>query len=443
MKFWVLLILCALFAPSCLAQSRTREVAFVNVNVVPVTSGRVLTGQTVLVTGDRIVYVGPSAKAKVPQGALIIDGAGKYLMPGLAEMHGHIPPPDAPQDYIESVLFLYVANGITTVRGMQGAPGQLELRARAARGELLAPTLYLAGPPFSGNSINSPEQAIERVREQQRAGWDLLKVLPGLTREEYDAMAKTAREAGIRFAGHVPAEVGLLHALEMKQDTIDHVDGYIEYLKAEAGPVNEAQLSAVVRRTKESGTWIVPTMAVWETLIGATGVEKLMTYPELKYMPPRQVENWEQSHRSRLGDPQFDRKKAEAIAANRKSILKALHRGGVPILLGSDAPQQYSVPGFSIHREMSLMQESGMTPFEIITSGTKNVGDYYKDKDKFGTVEVGRRADLILIDGDPLKDISNVSKRVGVMVRGRWVPEDEIQKRLAGIADSYRKSAGR
>ncbi len=440
MKLWFIVLLFSLLAPNVTAQSQPREVAFINVNVVPVTSERILTGHTVLVRGDRIVSIGPSAKVKVPDAALRIDGTGKYLMPGLAEMHGHIPPPQSPWEYIESVLCLYVANGITTVRGMQGAPGQLDLRDKANRGELMSPTLYLAGPPFSGSSINSPEQAVERVREQSRAGWDLLKVLPGLTRNEYDAMARAAREAGIRFAGHVPAEVGLLHVLEMKQNTIDHVDGYIEYLNADNGPIDETKLADIVRRTREAGTWMVPTMAVWETLIGVASLEKLLSYPELRYMPPQQVEGWEKAHRDRLGAPQYDRKKAEMVAANRKRTLKALHDGRVRMLLGSDAPQQYSVPGFSIHREMSLMRESGMTPFEIIRSGTKNVGDYFKDKDQFGTVEIGKRADLILIEGDPLKDISNVARRAGVMVRGRWLPEVEIQKRLESIADSYRKA---
>ena len=447
MKSWVNCLLLTLIAsggtlgaPSASLQSASREVAFVNVNVVPMDSERVLKGQTVLVRGDRIVQVGPAAKVKVPDNALRVDGTGKYLMPGLAEMHGHIPPPQDPREYIESILFLYVANGVTTVRGMQGAPNQLELRDRANRGEIVSPTLYLAGPGFSGNSIDSPAQAAERVREQKQAGWDLLKVLPGLTRDEYDAMAKTAREAGIRFAGHVPAEVGLLHALEMGQETIDHVDGYIEYLKAENGPVDEAKLADVVRRTKQAGTWIVPTMALWEILIGLADLETLLSYPELKYMPPQQVESWKNAHRSRLGDPQFNRKSAEHVAANRKRILRALHGAGVRILLGSDAPQQFSVPGFSIHREMSLMLECGLTPYEIIRSWTKIVGDYFKGKDEFGTIAEGKRADLILIHGDPLKDISNIAKRSGVMVRGRWLPEEEIQQRLEKIAASYRKS---
>lgn len=358
-------------------------------------------------------------------------------MPGLAEMHGHIPPPSAPKAYTEAVLFLYAANGITTVRGMLGAPNQLELRDRANRGEIASPTLYLAGPSFNGNSVNSPEQAVSMVRQQKQEGWDLLKVHPGLTRDEYDAMARTAKEVGIRFAGHVPAEVGLIHALEMGQETIDHVDGYIEHLNGDAGPVDEAKLADIVRRTKSAGAWIVPTMALWETLIGLGDMDTLAAMPELKYVPPQQVEQWKTAHRNRLNHPSFDRKKAEWIAKNRMRILKALDEGGVRILLGTDAPQQFSVPGFSIHREMALMVKCGFTPYQIIQSGTKNVGDYFKGKANFGTIEAGKRADLILVEDDPLKDVANIAKRAGVMLRGQWLPESEIRKKLGEIATSW------
>ena len=409
-------------------------VAFVNVNVVPMDSERVLTGQTVVVRGERIAEVGPASKVKVPNGALRVDGRGKYLMPGLAEMHGHIPPPQAPKEFTEAVLFMYVANGVTTVRGMLGAPGQLDLRERANRGELLSPTLYLAGPSFNGNSVSSPEQAVEMVKQQKREGWDLLKVHPGLTRDEYDAMAKAAREVGIRFAGHVPAEVGLAHALEMGQETIDHVDGYVEHLGADGAPLDEAKLAEVVRLTKKADAWIVPTMALWETLLGVASIDKLLSYPELKYMPTQMVGGWEKAHRARQAGAQFDRRKAELTAANRKRILKALHDGGVRVIFGTDAPQQFSVPGFSVHREMASMREAGMTPYQIILTATRSAGEYHKDKARFGTVTAGSRADLILVGGDPLKDLSNVSRRAGVMVRGRWLAEDEIQKRLAGIA---------
>ena len=412
--------------------------AFVNVNVVPMDRERVIEKQTVIVRGGRIAEIGPANKIKVPDGATKIEGTGKYLMPGLAEMHGHIPPPNAPRTYTEAVLFLYAANGVTTVRGMLGAPNQLELRDRANRGEIVSPTLYLAGPSFNGNSVNSPEQAVSMVRQQKQEGWDLLKVHPGLTRDEYDAMAKTAKEVGIRFAGHIPAEVGLIHALEMGQETIDHVDGYIEYLNGDSGPLDEAKLADVVRRTKAAGAWIVPTMALWETIIGYPDLDSLAAMPELKYAPPQQVEQWKTTHRNLLNQPDFDRKKVELIAKNRMRILKALHDGGVRILFGTDAPQRFSVPGFSIHREMAHMLKCGFTPYQIIQSATKNVGDYYKGKDNFGVIEAGKRADLILVEGNPLKDVASVARRAGVMAHGRWLPESEIRRKLDEIAGSLR-----
>jgi imidazolonepropionase-like amidohydrolase len=429
----------ALGTPSASLQSGSQEVAFVNVNVIPMTSDRVLEGQTVLVRGDRIVQVGAAGKVKVPESAVKVDGAGKYLIPGWAEMHGHIPPPSAPREFTESVLFLYIANGVTTVRGMLGASGQLELREKAKRGEIWSPTLYLAGPSFNDNSVNSPQEAIDKVRQQKQEGWDLLKIHPGVKLDEYDAMAKTAKEVGIRFAGHIPADVGLAHALEMGQETVDHLDGYIEHLKADSAPVDEAKLAEIVRKTKEVGAWVVPTMALWETVIGAADVETMRAYPELKYMPPQQIETWTNSFRRTTSNPQFNKKRADQIAANRKRLLKALQDGSVRVLFGTDAPQMFSVPGFSVHREMAHMLKCGLTPYQILQSATKNVGDYFKAKDSFGTIEVGKRADLILVTGNPLKDISTIANRAGVMVRGRWLPEEEIQKRLEQIAGSYRR----
>ena len=429
--------------PVAWPQSSDWEVAFINVNVIPMDAERILQGHTVLVRGDRIIQVGPVAEVKVSAQALRVDGTGKYLMPGLAEMHAHIPSQQEPQEFTEAVLFLYVANGVTTARGMLGAPNQFELRDKAQRGEIVSPTLYLAGPSFSGRSIQSPEEAIQKVQQQKHEGWDLLKIHPGLTRAAYDAMATTAQQVGMRFVGHVPAEVGLLHALEMGQETIDHVDGYVEYLQAGDGPVDEAKLADVVRRTAEAGTWIVPTMAVWEVLLGACDLETLLSYAEVKYMPPQQVEYWKNAYHNRLSGPQYSRQRANQIAANRKRILQALHNGGVRILFGTDAPQQFSVPGFSIQREIAVMLQSGLTAYDILRSGTKNVGDYFKHKDTFGTVAVGQRADVILVEGNPLEDVANIAKRSGVMVRGRWLPEAEIQERLAKIEALYRTPASR
>jgi hypothetical protein len=416
-------------------------VAFVGANVVPMDSERILSNQTVVVRDDRIVALGPAATTEVPAGAMRIDARGKYLLPGLAEMHGHVPAPGAPAEFTESVLFLYLANGITTVRGMLGAPGQLELRGRANRGDLLSPTLYLAGPSFNGQSINSPEEAVQRVRQQKAEGWDLLKVHPGLTLEEYDAMARTAREEGIRFGGHVPADVGLVHAIDMGQETFDHLDGFVEYLEGDQRPVDTRALADIVRRTREAGAWVVPTMALWETLHGTADLATLQAYPELRYMPPQQVRQWSTAFENRLNHPQFNMVVSRQVIDNRIRILDALNRGGVRILMGTDAPQQFSVPGFSLHRELQRMAAAAMTPYEILETGTRNVGEYFKDKDRFGTIAAGQRADLLLVEASPLADIRSLARLEGVMVRGRWLSREEINRRLEQIAAAYQSSS--
>ena len=429
------LVACGIVPPAACAQPAADAVtAFENVTVIPMDAERSLPGHTVVVRGDRIVAVGPSASVAVPAGARRIDGRGRYLTPGLAEMHGHVPPPSAPAQFTEDVLFLYLASGITTVRGMLGAEGQLELRRRTARGELLGPTLYLAGPSFNGNSVNSPEQAVQMVREQRAAGWDLLKIHPGLTRAEYDAMARTAAEEGIRFGGHVPADVGLMHAIRMGQETFDHVDGYVEYAGGAAGPVDPAKLDSAVAATREAGAWVVPTMALWEVLFTTLPLDSLQAYPELRYVSRQTVQQWVNAYNQRRGSPQFNAMTARQTIAARQEVLAALHRGGARILMGTDAPQQFSVPGFSLHREFPRMRAAGMSPYEILATGTRNVGEYFQRHDTFGTVAAGRRADLLLLDADPLADVANLQRIAGVMVRGRWVPREEIQAGLEAIA---------
>jgi imidazolonepropionase-like amidohydrolase len=428
------LLLGAMIPSAACAQGADQVTAFENVTVIPMTDQRALAGHTVLVRGDRIVAVGPAASVAVPAGARRVDGRGKWLTPGLAEMHGHVPPPSAPAQTTQDVLFLYVANGITTVRGMLGAPGQLELRRRTNTGELLGPTLYLAGPSFNGNSVNSPDDAVRMVRQQRAEGWDLLKIHPGLTRAEYDAMARTAAQEGLRFGGHVPEEVGLMHALEMGQETFDHVDGYVEYVGGAQGPIDPAKLENVVRLTREAGAWVVPTMALWEVLYVTLPLETLQAYPELRYVSPQSVQGWVNAYNQRRNAPQFDAATSQRIIEARQQVLAALHRGGAGILMGTDAPQQFSVPGFSLHREFPRMRAAGMTPYDILATGTRNVGEYFQRNDAFGTIAVGRRADLLLLDADPLADVANLQRIAGVMVRGRWLPREEIRAGLEAIA---------
>ncbi len=430
---WRLFILFTLVMSTAVYAQDT-PTAFVNANVISMADDAIHENWTVVVEGNRISDAGPSVDVQVPDGAQEIDAAGRYLMPGLAEMHGHIPSMDESRQYIEDVLFLFVANGITTVRGLQGAPGQLDLKEEANSGAIVSPSLYLAGPAFSGGSISSPEQAAERVSQQVSEGWDFLKVLGGLTQEEYDAMAIQAREEGIPFIGHVPSDVGLEHALEMGQQTIDHLDGYIAYLDGADRPLDEADLQEAVEMTVESGVWLIPTMALWETIMGVPSVDEVSAYPELRYMPSQTREDWVASHTQRRSSGDFDQASADVEAENRIRLLGALNEGGARILMGTDAPQQFSVPGFSLRRELPLMVEAGMSPYEIISTGTRNVGEYLAEHDTFGTIEPGSRADLILLQENPLTDVMNVFERAGVMVQGQWLDAEQIDARLEEIA---------
>lgn len=429
-----LLVLGLLCGLSLAVRADSGTVAFVDVTVVPMDTERVLPGQTVIVKGERIAEIGPVASVRVPEGAQKIDGRGKFLIPGLAELHGHNPPLGSSKQYFEDVFYLFVANGVTTVRSMQGFAGQLEWREKARKGEIVAPTLYLAGPSFSGQSVPSPQSAIDRVRAQKAEGWDLLKIHPGIKPEVYAALAKTAKEVGIEFSGHIPADVGLVACIEQGQRTVDHLDGYIEYLQAKDGPIDPAKLAEIVKFSRESGVWVVPTMPLWEIILGVPDQKRLDAYPELRYMPRAVRESWRRSYAGRQANPGFNREQARRIADNRRVLLKALHEGGVRILFGTDAPQQYSVPGFSIHRELAAMKAAGMSNFAVLQSATKNVGDYYKEVDAFGTVATGQRADLVLLRGNPLEDLGHVARRAGVMVRGRWLAESDIQAGLAQIA---------
>ncbi|HMG19609.1 MAG TPA: amidohydrolase family protein [Gemmatimonadales bacterium] len=427
----------ALLLAAALAQAPgdTPVVAFVNVTVIPMDRDGVLADQTVIVRGGVIAEVGPAARVRVPAGALRIDGRGKYLMPGLAEMHGHLPNPSAGAEITETVLFLYVANGVTLVRGMQGNTAHLDLKRRIAAGELLGPRLFVPGPQLSGNSVPTADSGRRLVEAQRAAGFDHVKIQEGIPREAYDTIVATAKRVGIAFAGHVPNAVGVPHALASGQKSLDHLDNYVETV---GGPdsATDARIGQIVAATCAAGTWTVPTLALWEVFLGTDDPADLGTRSELRYVPPQWRTNWaQQVTQVRQNGPPAETR--IATIALRRRIFKALQDAGCPIALGTDSPQLFSVPGFSIHREMATMAAAGLTPQQILTAGTRNVARYYGAEREFGTVTLGRRADLLLLEANPLTDVANVARRAGVMVNGRWLPETDIQRRLAGIAASY------
>jgi cytosine/adenosine deaminase-related metal-dependent hydrolase len=425
-------------------------VAFVDVTVIPMDRERSLPHSTVLVRDGRIVAVGPSKEVRVPAGARTVNGRGNFLLPGLAEMHAHIPGGQAPDSVVERTLFLYVAGGITTIRGMLGHPDHLELRSRAARGELISPTIYTSGPSLNGNSVPTPAAARQAVADQKKAGYDFLKIHPGIEREVFDTLAATARRVGIRMAGHVPAEVGLRRALEVPYASIDHLDGYVEAMVPPRANVPESQMFGVnlgerldqsllpelVKATREAGVWNVPTQTLLENLAPPVSLEALARRPEMRYMSPETLADWAESKQSIMKETGSSPESVRRTMETRRRLIKALHDRGAGLLLGSDAPQIYNVPGFSIHRELESLVAAGLTPYEALATGTRNVAVFFGTLPRSGTVEVGKQADLILLTANPLEDIRNTTRRSGVMLRGRWFPQAELERRLAAIARS-------
>lgn len=443
MKNLLTLTALAVMATAALAgQAGEGIVAFVNVNVVPMDRERLLSDHTVIVHGNRITDMGPSASVKAPEGATRVDGKGRYLMPTIAEMHAHVPGGQAPDEAIERVLLLYRMNGIGTIRSMLGHPRHLPLRDRIAKGDLVGPTLYTSGPSFNGNSAPTQEAAIKMVQEQKAAGYDFLKIHPGIKRDVYDALVETAKRERIRWAGHVPADVGLFRALEAGQATIDHLDGYVEALVKDGIPatasqtfglnlidqVDESKIPKVVTATKVAGAAVVPTEVLLENWVDDQSPDTMASWPEMKYAQPGEVQKWIENKKKTLAA--FTPAQRKRFVDVRRRLIKALHAAGVPILLGSDAPQIWNVPGFSIHRELQTYVASGLTPYQALETGTRNVAVFFKTERETGTVATGKRADLLLLDANPLADVANTSKIAGVMVRGRWQVRGDIEKRL-------------
>ena len=448
--------LAALFASAPAAAAPAAEggsYAITGVTVVPMDRERLIPDQTVIVRNGRIAAIGPARKMRVPAGATPIEGRGRYLMPGLAEMHAHVPPGAKDVQWTEDVLFLYAANGITFARSMLRAPHHLALRARAEQGEIVSPRLYLSGSSLNGNSVASPEAARRMVREQKAAGYDTLKIHPGLDRPRYDAIAEAARQVGISFGGHVPDAVGLARALEVRQDTIDHFDAFMPLLvrdganAGEAGffgyklapQVDDRKIPDLARRVRQAGVWNVPTESlIHHVLVPGPSFAEMEAREEMRYVPRPMLAQWRQAFASYRG-PDYDPATGRRFAEVRGKLILALHRAGAGLLLGSDAPQVLNVPGFSIHHELGALVKAGLTPFEALSTGTRNVSRFIGTPADFGTVRAGARADLILLEANPLADVGNAKRRAGVMLGGRWLPETQIKAGLARIADRYRQ----
>lgn len=420
------------------------QLVFKSVNVIPMDQERVLENQDVVVSLGKIVEVGESGQVSYNDDATIVDGSGKYLIPGLAEMHAHVPPIDD-MEPMKEVLSLFLTKGITTIRGMLGHPLHLELREKVNNGEILGPHFYTTGPSFNGNTVKTAEEGAQRVRDQKAAGYDYLKMHPGLVPETFAAVTSTANELGIPFVGHVSFDVGIDRAIEAGYSSIDHMDGFVEALVPNIAEIGEegnglfaiysspladtSRIPEIIQGLREKDIWMVPTQSLAERWMFPSEADEHLSAPEMKYMSQQVLDNWRKAKDDLLADKRYNAQKVKDYIALRRKLIYECQQNGVGILLGSDAPQIFNVPGFSAHYELKYLVDAGLTPFEALQTGTINVADYL-NKDNEGIIQTGAISDLVLLNANPLEDITNTQAIEAVMIGETYLSKSTIDAML-------------
>jgi hypothetical protein len=418
------------------AQEHPETVAFVDVNVIPMDRERVLKAQTVVVKGGRIAEIGPAARVRVPKDALRVDGRGKFLMPGLIDMHVHVF-----SDFREMRLF--VANGITTVRNMAGQPKHLKLREQIASGQVFGPTLYTCGPLLLG--YKDPEVVKRQVNEQCAAGYDCIKIynIMDWSDEAYNAAIDAAKNKGVPAVGHLPHNLPIETTLEPGRQTVEHVEEllYPYFFKLESR-FDESKIPYVAKLMTDRGIAIDPTLTVYHyirLIVSDGSFQQLVNRPELKYIPPQVRAQWVSNNSYRKRFTEKDLAFLDKSMAFLRKLARGLHDSGVVTLLGTDTSedQPFVLPGFSLHEELRELVDAGLTPYEALRAGTINAAEILNASREIGTVATGKRADLLLLNGNPLEDIGAANHRAGVMLRGRWLPQVDLDKMLEELAAGY------
>jgi len=395
----------------------------------------VLSDQTVLVEGETIARLGPTQSIKLHPGTRRIDGHGMYLIPGLMDAHVHLES--------QTEFPLYLANGVTTVFNLDGRPAHLLWRRQVAKGEVLGPTIFSTGPIF--HQKRSPEEDVKLVDEQAVAGYDGIKIYNEVSKEEYPALIREAKRKNLLLMGHVAREPGFALTLQSGQ-SIAHLE---EIVYTNFNPqhdddfdhlvFDESKIPEIARETKQANIYVTPTLDNFAMIVEqATDLGTFLRNPELRYVAPWTLDNFAPAndrYKNRFGPEKYP--VLRNLLAIQRKLLKALSEQGVPLMAGTDATEVGPVAGFGLHHELKEFVEDGLTPYQALETATTHPARYLRQSGQLGSIETGKRADLVLLKANPLTDISNTQKIAGVMVRGRWLGEKDLTSKLEEVPGAY------
>ncbi len=459
-------------AASAIPKDNSQFVAVTHVAVIPMDSERIIEDHTVIIENEKIIAIGSSAQVQIPKNSEIIDGSGKYLIPGLFDMHIHI------EEGRERSLVLYLANGVTTVRNMHGSAWHLKLREQIAKGELLAPRFFTTSPTtFFARLDNTPEAAERFVIEQKKAGYDSIKMYGtrpdySMTAETYHRLLETAKKLNIRIVGHTPRGLPFQTVLDEGQASVDHAEeiyyvyqpilekmgliadfqfgkiGLEEYKKLDAKfPDLQSEILPLIKNlaqdVKRSDLVFTPGLFTYETIwrqITAeypemlADVKMLYVYPLQRLYAGPGFNSYQGRWSDRLDEMRTLHK---YLVELQKLMVSEFYKAGVPMMTGTDATLPFVIEGFSLHDELQRLVDAGFTPFDALKAATVTPANFLKIDDKVGTIAVGKNADLVLLDGNPLTDIKNTRKISGVFAGGKWLSKAEINQSLDDLASSY------
>ena len=427
---------------------RTSPMAFVHATVIDGTGAAARPNQTVLVSGDRITAVGPSGKVIIPLGTHTIDATGRFLIPGLWDAHVHTR-----YEGIDHFRLL-VANGITSARNMSAPweylPKILVLREQIAKGDRIGPRLLTAGPVLNGPgavrppnvAVNNADEAAQAVRRVKSEGADFAKVYNLLSRESYFAIAAEAKAQGLPFVGHVPFAIKADEASDAGQLSIEHADAIVrasstqeeeirrqlqDRVRASVTSVDIAKLRVLAERLRKNGTNIVPTLSAYSNRLEWFSEHSTFAGADrFRYVPAAYVEGWKQPQ---LALPLED---VRRLFEQCLIAVRELNKAGVTILAGTDVGVASQVPGFSLHDELSLLVKAGLSEMEALEAATRNPARAFNLTDQ-GTIATGMRADLVLLDSNPLENIDNTRKIRTVVAGGRVFERKELDTMLSDV----------